>query len=215
MWIKNKYNATTLQLSHSLLNDMAWGVPHAVLISQTNYSNCITNCTIGICCLHMQQMSVIVPSWNWSGREWVLHSWGEEHSHRGSQAWSCARYFSRVLSWQLSQGIPFPAFVTTFVGWELNRGIQFMFNSCPCCGCAPFHALHSRQVLSTWALGILLWAGSSKQLGGKNQFACCCFIFLFFFFPPHGSVLAQLWFSVGWAGAVVRLVLAAVWMLQE
>lgn len=199
MWIKKKYSATTWQLSHSLCNDMAWGVPHTVLISKANYSNCIINCTVGTCCLHMQQMSVIVLSWNWSGRESCADG-GEEQSHGGSKGWSCGRYFSRVLSWQLSQGIPFPAFVTAVVRWELNRSVQFMFNFCPCCGWAPFPALHLVQVLSTWTLGIWLHLGRFLQTVWREESVLLCLLLFWFwwvFYPAHGGVLAQLWPQCG------------------
>lgn len=202
MWIKKKYSATTSQLSHSLYNDTSWGVPHAVLISKTNYSNCILNCTVGVCCLHMQQMSVIVPSWNWPGRECCING-GEEQPHRGTEGWSCGRYFSGVLSWQLSQGIPFPAFVTAVVRWELNCGVQFVFNFCPCCGCAPFHALHLVQVLSMWALGMSLYLSRFLQTVWRKESVLVCLLLFYFwwvFYPPDEGVLAQLWPQCGMGG---------------
>lgn len=61
--------------NYPILSVIIWleEFPMQCSFHKTNYSNCIINCTVGICCLHMQQMSVIVPSWSWAATETVLH----------------------------------------------------------------------------------------------------------------------------------------------
>lgn len=140
---------------------------------------------------------------------------GERSSHRGREGWSCGRYFPRVLSWQLSQGIPFPAFVTGVVRWELNGGIQLMFNFCRCCGCAPSRALHLVQGLSLWALGILLCLSRFLQAVWRKEPVCLLLLYFDGFFPSPwrcpGTALAQ----SGMGRGCGEEVLAAVWVLQE
>ena len=154
MWVKKKYNdVTALQLAHYMYNDIAWGVPDAVLVSKTNYSNCIINGTIGICCLRIQQLNVVVRSWNWSERKCCINGGNDEQkralsSHTEAvRVYPVADIFQEYCHDNWVKEFHFLPLLQPLLGENWIMAFNLLFNFCLCYGCARFHALHLIQFL--------------------------------------------------------------------
>lgn len=116
-----------LQLAHYMSNVIAPGAPDAALVSKTNYSSCIPSCTVGVVCCLRTRREALSPGAELEGDAAVTRGAGAEpcSAPTSTEGSAHGRRFSGALSWQLSQGIAFPALVTAVVGWELHHGIQF------------------------------------------------------------------------------------------
>lgn len=150
MWVKQKYNVIALQLAHYMYNNIAWGVPGAVLVLKTNYSNCIINCTIGIYCFRIQQLSVIVGSWYWSERKCCINGGKDD-----VRSLVTRRQWGFIL-WQIFfqeychdnwVEFHFLSLLQLLLGENWIMAFNLLFNFCLCYGCAQFHALHLIQLL--------------------------------------------------------------------